>query len=194
MSTFWAFLELGFSHIADVTAYDHMVFLLALCAGLSLQAWKKTLWMITAFTIGHSITLALATLKIVTVNSGIVEFLIPTTILLTACFQAFFPSLNRGGKVSRVSYGIVIFFGLIHGLGFSGYLQSLLGKEATVFTELLSFNLGVEFGQIVIVGLILGTQFLITRLFKLSQQSWTLFVSGMAAGISILLMTETKFW
>lgn len=194
MSTFWAYLELGFSHIADISAYDHMVFLLALCAGLSLQAWRKTLWMITAFTIGHSITLALATLKIVTVNGGIVEFLIPTTILLTACFQAFFPTLNRGSKVSWVSYGIVLFFGLIHGLGFSGYLQSLLGKDASVFTELLSFNVGVELGQIVIVAVILALQFLLTRLFKLNQRSWTLFVSGMAAGISILLMTETKFW
>ena len=184
------YLRLGFQHIIDVHGYDHIVFVLVLCAAYYLKQLNKVLVLVTAFTVGHSLTLALSTLNIVTIPSDIVEFLIPATILITAVSNVLpFRSGNH-----RFIYVITLFFGLIHGLGFSNYLKELLGRESNIVKPLLAFNLGLELGQI----LILGIYFLIlsasTYLLKVKHEFWKIYISGAGFGIALILLIENKFW
>jgi len=187
MSDFQLYLLTGFEHISDLKGYDHILFIMALCAVYQLRVWKKLLVLVTAFTIGHSITLALATLKIVTVNSAFIEFLIPITILFT-CFLNFF----RKEKVDKDSarYVFAAFFGLIHGLGFSNFLIALLGQEESIAVPLLAFNIGLEIGQLLIVMATLFVSFILTSIFSVKEREWTLILSGAVAGISIVLIAE----
>lgn len=193
MSQFGTYFQLGYEHILDVQGYDHILFIIALCAIYQIQEWKKVLILVTAFTIGHSITLALSTLEIVNFRSELIEFLIPVTIFITA----FTNLLKKSGKTpARLSsnYFFALFFGLIHGLGFSNYLKSLLGREESIFTPLLAFNLGLELGQILIVLFFIITSFVFVGLFNVAKRDWLLIISSAVAGIAITLMIETKFW
>jgi len=187
MSLFETYLRLGFHHIIDIHGYDHIVFVLVLCAGYSLKQLNKVFILITAFTIGHSVTLALSTLKIVTIPSNIIEFLIPATIFITAVSNV----LPFSAKNNRFVYIITLFFGLIHGLGFSNYLKELLGRESSIITPLFAFNIGLEIGQIVILSVYFLLLFLTTKIFKVKHDFWRIFISGMAFGISLILMLET---
>lgn len=194
MSPFQAYFQLGYQHIADVTAYDHILFIVALCATYLASQWKMILVLVTAFTIGHSITLALATLNIILVSPEIIEFLIPVTILLTAIFNVVRREETISPAARRLKYGLALFFGLIHGMGFSNYLRQLLGQEESIWQPLLAFNLGLEFGQILIVLVIMGLSYLFLNKLKVSHRDWNVFVSGAAAGIAVTLMMETWVW
>ena len=187
MSLFEMYLKLGFQHIIDINGYDHIVFVLVLCAGYSIKQFTKVLVLITAFTIGHCITLALSTLKIVSIPSHIIEFLIPATIMVTAISNV----LPLKSSNNRFVYIITLFFGLIPGLGFSNYLKELLGRESNIVTPLLAFNIGLELGQILILAIYFIVLFLTTNLFKLRHDFWRIFVSGAAFGISLILLMET---
>ncbi len=191
MNDFWVYFELGLEHIADITAYDHIVFLIALCAIYTLQEWKKVLFLVTAFTIGHCITLVLSGLKIVNIPPEIIEFCIPLTICLTAIHNIASKSYSSG---MIAKYFMAIAFGFIHGLGFSNFFKSLIGKNADIVFPLFSFNMGIEIGQIIIISFILLASWLSLNIFGMSQRSWNVFVSGIAFGISLILMMETKFW
>lgn len=187
MSDFQLYLLTGFEHISDLKGYDHILFVMALCAVFQFWQWKKLLVLVTAFTIGHSITLALATLKIVKVDSAFIEFLIPITILLT-CFLNFFRKEKTAKEQSR--YFFAVFFGLIHGLGFSNFLIALLGQEENITIPLLAFNIGLEIGQLLIVMATLFVSFVLISIFKVKEREWNLILSGAVAGISILLIAE----
>jgi len=194
MSTFELFLKLGFQHISDISAYDHILFLVALCALYLIRDWKKIAVLVTAFTVGHSISLALATLNIVTVSSDLIEFLIPVTILITAIFNFFQQPASLGKTFdSRQirNYSIALFFGIIHGLGFSNYLRAMLDAEESIFAPLLSFNLGLEIGQLLIVGIILGISFLLVDKLKIKRKYWIYTLSIFASAVAIQLMIET---
>ncbi len=212
-SLFYTYLELGFDHISDIKAYDHILFIIALCAIYTLKEWRHVLILVTAFTIGHSITLGLASLDVVRFPSDIVEFLIPVTIFLTALFnlrhkdsfqaKVLEPSVvdftrNQAAisKKIRINYLLALFFGLIHGMGFSNFLRSSLmpGKESNLVSQLFAFNVGIELGQIMIVLFILLLSFVALNVMKVNRRDWTLLISGAAMGISVILMIETKFW
>ena len=185
---FKVYLQLGFEHIADLNGYDHILFIIALCAVFSISDWKKILILVTAFTIGHSVTLALSALRIIDVSAYLVELLIPITILLTALQNFWYkPS---GTKKWHLNYFLALFFGLIHGMGFSNYFRSLLGKEADIVLPLFSFNLGVEIGQLCIVACIMVLNFLVVKLGKVKQQYWNLAVSSIAVILSIKMILE----
>ncbi len=190
MSLFETYLKLGFNHISDLNAYDHILFIVALCAVYEIHQWRHLLVLVTAFTIGHSITLALATLGVIIIPTNIVEFLIPVTILLTALFNIFehAEALDKGAI--RKNYFIALFFGMIHGMGFSNYLRALLGDEESLIAPLFAFNIGLELGQLLIVACIFAAAFLVLNVFKAKHREWNLFVSGAAAGISIILMQQ----
>ena len=197
-SIFQTYLTLGFEHISDIKAYDHILFLVALCAIYRFSEWKKVLILVTAFTIGHSITLALAALDIISFPSKIIEFLIPVTILITSLFNVLKTEdlENRHAlfnKKINFNYLFALFFGTIHGMGFSNFLRSAImpGEENTLVAQLLAFNIGVELGQLMIVAIILAIAFLALNIIGVKQRSWNLFVSGAAAGIAIILMMET---
>lgn len=194
MSDFFIYLRLGFDHITDPSGYDHILFVIALCAVYTLKQWRQVLILVTAFTVGHSITLALATLRLVTYRTDLIELLIPITILITALTNFVYqePKTRSAAPArnekQRWRYGLALTFGLIHGLGFSNYLRSLLGREANIVQPLLAFNVGLEIGQLVIVAMVLGLTYLVLNGLKSSRLRWTLLVSGIVAGMAISLI------
>jgi hypothetical protein len=191
MSEFRLYFDLGRDHILDYkNGYDHILFVVALCALYILRDWKRVLILVTAFTIGHSITLALATLGIIRVNAEWIEFLIPLTIFITAVSNLFKNEENLYDRAIHVNYIYAAVFGLIHGLGFSNYLRSILGRDRSIVTQLFAFNVGLEFGQIVIVALTLIVCFFIVDLFGRSRRDWKMIISSAVAGIALVLMKD----
>lgn len=193
MDEFFIYLRLGFDHITDPRGYDHILFVVALCSIYTLRQWRRVLILVTAFTIGHSITLALATLQIIHYSTAFVELLIPITILITAVTNFFYvaPTTERQVRTARNSplrYGLALCFGLIHGMGFSNYLRSLLGAESSIAKPLLAFNLGLELGQLVIVSIILVLGYIIIDRMSARRHNWNLIVSGIVAGMAISLI------
>ena len=172
-----------------------MLFITALCAIYQLNQWKQLLVLVTAFTIGHSITLALATLDVITINADLIEFLIPVTIFLTSLVNIV-PLVRSTGQEKPgkqewyAKYGLALGFGLIHGLGFSNFLRAMLGAEDSIFVPLLAFNIGLEVGQIVILVGILLLSTLMIRGVKLAQRDWGLLLSGGTAGAALLMIIE----
>lgn len=195
---FFTYLELGFKHILDLNGYDHILFLIALCAVYTIGEWKKVALLATAFTLGHSLTLALAALEIVAFPSDVIEFLIPVTIFLTAVHNVskWGSTGNSDFRSGRINYFLAAFFGLIHGMGFSNFFRSaaMPGEEHQIVSQLLAFNLGVELGQLVVVLMSLALSSIFIGMFKTLKRDWTTFVSGAAAGVALMLMIETKFW
>ena len=163
------YAHLGFRHIIDINGSDHILFIVALVIRYMLSDWKKVLILVTSFTIGHSITLALSTLEWVNFPVQLIELLIPMTILFTAVSNFFVKGFTFQSKYPIIYY-LALFFGLIHGLGFSNYLKSLLGKEESLIGPLFSFNLGLELGQLLIVSIILLFSFIFVSLFKADRK------------------------
>jgi len=194
MSEFHLYLKLGIEHIADIHSYDHILFILSLCVVYPIKQWKKILLLITAFTIGHSLTLALATLKLITINTELIEFLIPATIFITASANLFQKSDNFNSNLHVFKYAAALFFGLIHGMGFSNYLTSLLGKAENLITPLFSFNVGIELGQIIIVLIITILSILFVDLLGVKRREWILVWSGASMGVSAVLMLDRFPW
>ena len=194
MGQFGIYFELGRQHILDINGIDHILFVVALCVIYQLQDWKKVLILVTAFTIGHSITLALSTLNIVNFRTDIIEFLIPVTIFITSFGNLFRRQSALTPNKFNTNYFFALFFGLIHGLGFSNYLKSMLGQENSIVTPLLAFNLGLELGQIIIVLFFMVIAFVFVSLFNVSRRDWNLIISSAVVGIAITMMIETKFW
>ncbi len=195
MSEFQLYFGLGKDHILDYkNGYDHILFLVALCALYIGRDWKKILILVTAFTIGHSITLALSTLNIVRVKPELIEFLIPLTIFITASSNLFKNENNISDSPMQMNYFYASFFGLIHGLGFSNYLRSILGRDKSIITQLFAFNLGLEFGQIIIVVLFMSVCFILVDLFGLNRRDWKMVISSAVAGIALILMKDHMYW
>jgi hypothetical protein len=189
MDQFNFFLQLGFEHITDSKGYDHILFVVALCAIYTIKDWKGILWMVTAFTVGHSITLVMATLELIYVKQDVVEVAIPFTILLTCLLNIFLKQKHGDFKsAARLKYFTALAFGLIHGLGFSSYLRSILAMQDSIALELFAFNVGLELGQIFIVFITLGAAFLVVNIMKAPQREWNLVLSGAAGGVSLLMV------
>lgn len=182
---FFDTLKWGFEHILDMNAYDHLLFLVALCAVYRLRDWKIVLILVTAFTIGHSLTLALAGLNIVNINPDLVETLIPITIIITGIYNIL--TFDKEVKFIYVKYPTALFFGFIHGLGFSNNFRSLMGDEDNIISLLFPFNLGVELGQIVIVICCLMAAFLVEKA-KINFKYWVFTLSAIAIIVSIKLL------
>ena len=190
MSLFELYLKLGIDHIADLKGYDHILFILSLTVIYSVRQWKKVLILVTAFTIGHSITLVLATLNIVKVSTAWIEFLIPVTIFITALMNTLQKSDKFSIKYHQIKYGAALFFGLIHGLGFSNYLRSMLSSEESMVKPLFAFNVGIELGQVLIVLVIMGLGLLVVEILGVKRREWNLLLSGAALGVSLVLAIE----
>ena len=198
MSVFQTYLQLGFLHICTPRAADHLTFLLALCAPYVLRDWRRVLALVTSFTVGHSLTLALATLGLVAFKPSVIEALIPVTIMVTALVNlrgAGAASARRGQLrpapvLAAAPNALALGFGLIHGLGFSNYLRALLGPGSRPVQELLAFNVGVELGQVLVVAAILLLGALLLRGFGVARRDWLLTTSGAALGIAALLLVQ----
>jgi hypothetical protein len=189
MSDLGIFLHLGFKHIISWGAWDHILFVLVLTLRYQIQDWKKLLVLVTAFTIGHSITLALSTLNWVHFPSAIIELLIPITILLTGISNFWVKSFDFKAKYSQF-YFLALFFGLIHGLGFSNYLKSMLGMEQSILQPLFTFNVGLELGQLLIVGIILIISFIFVSIIKLKRLLYLKIGSGIAIAFALKMVID----
>ena len=177
MGDFELYFNLGRQHIADWQGIDHILFIMALSIRYQLADWRKILVLVTAFTIGHSVTLALSVYNVVYISTKWVEFLIPITIIITAINNVFVKKFIFRSKFPLI-YFFALFFGLIHGLGFSNYLKSLLGRDQNIIVQLLSFNIGLEVGQLMIVSIILSFSYLIVGLMKVNRREYILYSSG----------------
>ena len=193
MHPFEFYLKLGFEHIANLNGFDHILFLVALCAVYQIKQWKRILILVTAFTIGHSITLFLVSLNLFTIPSRIIKILIPTTIMLTSLQNC--RAVDRNDSFSSMSknYAIALFFGLIHGMDFSNYFRALILSPDDILIPLFGFNMGIELGQLVIVLQIVLIAFIFLNVLKVKHQKWNLFVSGAAFGISFISIVEILF-
>lgn len=188
MQDFLFYLNLGWEHIISLDALDHQLFVLALIAVYSYSDWKKILVLVTAFTIGHSVTLALSILDIVRVPAAWVEFLIPLTIVLTALGNILMK--NKKQSQSKLNYYLALFFGLIHGMGFANTARVMIAKSQSIALPLLGFNVGLEVGQIAIVFGILILLFILLNLFKVNKKDWILFVSSGVFALSLKMTLE----
>ena len=186
MSNFGLFFRLGIEHITDLNGLDHILFITALCLRYVSGDWKKLLVLVTDFTVGHSITLALSTLNVITFPRQLTEFLIAVTIIMTAVSNMFFVYRDdvQEKKTFRFVYISALMFGLIHGLGFSSMLKSILGKDRNIVVQLLGFNLGLEAGQLIIVAIILLISVIFVRFLKKQKRDFVLVVSGGIAALA----------
>ncbi|WP_224999942.1 HupE/UreJ family protein [Cesiribacter sp. SM1] len=196
MSTFQMYFQLGVGHILNFRALDHILFILALSALYTLRDWRKVLILVTAFTLGHSVTLALSAFDVFRANAAWVEFLIPVTILITAASNVFRrqPDFSSPASKIHLNYFYAFTFGLIHGLGLARELVAMVGRRASVVEPLLAYNLGIELGQVVIVLFFLLVAGLIVVVAGVSKREWTLGVSATIVGMAFMLMLQNKIW
>lgn len=191
-SEFLTYFRLGVGHIADLQGYDHILFIIALTAGYALRDWHKLLWLVTAFTLGHSLTLALATLDLVRVGSGLVEILIAVTIVATGVY-GFVSRRQTTDRPApgrqRILYAMAGGFGLIHGLGFSSFLRSVLGGEEGIAWPLFAFNIGLEVGQLAIVLAVLVVGTVVCDVAGVPRRQWAMGLSVLAviAGFRMII-------
>ncbi len=197
MPEFALYLRLGFSHIADLAGYDHILFVAALAVSYPPRDWRRLALLVTAFTLGHSVTLALATLGWVRISAPLIEALIPATILVTAGLLAWqyrrpAPARPAGAARDPIALRFVLAagFGLIHGLGFSTFLRTLLGAEESLTLPLLAFNVGLELGQLLILAAVLLLGVIAERVLGLSRRPWVLLVAFVTGGTATKLLLE----
>ena len=194
MDNFIFFLKQGLFHVLDWNAYDHVLFLIALAVVYDFKNSKKILWLISLFTIGHTLTLILAAYKIVSVNTNWIEFLIPVTIIITALGNIIFiKSITKNTKTT-INLIFALFFGLIHGLAFAGGFKMLIGSSNSKLIPLLEFALGIELAQIIIVLFILILGFIFQTIFRFSKRDWILIISSVVIGVVIPILIKSIFW
>jgi hypothetical protein len=193
MNDFILYFKMGLNHVLDFNAYDHILFLIVLAVVFSFNQFKKIVWLVTLFTIGHSITLALAAFGILSVNMKLVEFLIPVTIFITGTVNIFTAKQAAVGK-HKINLVLALLFGLIHGLGFSNYFKMMIGRGEDKILPLLEFSLGIEAAQIIIVvGILLIGAFL-QNILKVNKRDWILVCSSIVIGFAIQMMLNRIFW
>lgn len=182
------YLILGLSHVLDYSAYDHMLFICIMLLGLSLNDWKKAIGLVSAFTIGHSLTLAIVVLYKPILDASIVEFLIPITILITAVLK--FYNVKKKQQNNGVIYATILFFGFIHGMGFANYLSLLLPSGENLIQMLFMFNIGIEVAQLIIGSIFLGLIATITFISKSTTQIAQKAIAVVGMVISLLLAIQ----
>ncbi|MEM6866336.1 MAG: HupE/UreJ family protein [Bacteroidota bacterium] len=191
MEEFWFYLNLGFKHVLDKNAYDHILFLAALAIPFSFKDWKKVVLLATIFTIAHCTSLALAAFDVFTVDVGLIEFFIPVTIVLTALFNLIYV-FRDAVRVGMYLHGVVTaFFGLIHGFGFSNYFRLLMAEEEDKVTPLLGFASGIELSQVAIILSILGIAYLAQSVMGLRRRYFIVAFSLLIVAITIPLLIAT---
>jgi len=188
MTDFGFYFSIGWEHIMNREALDHIFFIAALAAIYLPSDWKSVLLLVTAFTIGHAITLLLSAKNIIEVNESWVEFLIPCTIVITAISNLLIRNFTR--RSIRLNYALALFFGLIHGLAFASTLKWLLAGDQDFITAWIGFSLGLELGQILIVAVILVLAGLFVSRLRLNRRIWIAIISVPVAIFAIVMAVD----
>ena len=191
MADFWFYFKLGLTHVLDINAYDHILFLIALTVPYTFKDWKKVLWLVTVFTIGHSASLILASFNVVSVNMAWVEFLIPVTIVVTAIFNVFTAGKGPRKEKMGLNFFVTLFFGLIHGLGFSSFFRMNVDGRDNKFLTLLEFALGVEAAQVIVVLMVMLLGFVIQAVFRFNKRDWVMVISSVVIGVALPILRDT---
>ena len=193
MADWLTFVKIGIIHITDFGAYDHMLFLATICAIYRPKDWRRLLILVTAFTIGHSITLILGGIWGSFLSETLTEWLVGLSILLGGIYN-----LSRSAEWHQKnrwpSYLLALGFGLVHGLAFSGFFQALGFKAGELIVPLLSFNIGVEAGQLMIVTALMVIAYLLTVVGKVKFRYWTIGLSFLAIAGGALMVIERWLW
>lgn len=189
MSQFWFYFQLGLEHVLDWNAYDHILFLVVLVAAYSFPQWKRVLWLVTIFTLGHTLALFLSVYGVVTVSSRWVELLIAITILITALYNMFTAKKKESQKNISLLYFCTAFFGLVHGFGFAYYFKRIVTAEGK-FLPLLEFALGIEAAQILVVLVVMVLALIFQNFFRVTRRDWILVVSAIVIGIILPILRE----
>ena len=189
MTTFTTFFTSGWHHIVDINAYDHLLFVMTLCAAFKFKEWKQILVIITAFTVGHSVTLIISALGYIPDNPKIIDLLIPFTIMITAISNI--RNYGKEGVFSNknIKYIIALVFGLIHGLAFASNFKVMM-FNSDIIKPLFAFNIGIEVGQLVIVAIFMAMLFIYTKFLRGDHSKWNVFVSGAGFGIAATIFIE----
>jgi hypothetical protein len=195
MSEFWVYFQIGLHHVLDIQAYDHVLFMMALVLPFTFKDWKRLLFSVTLFTAGHTTALLLSVYEILVIKASIVELLIPITILSTAVFNLFTIGKTNRKENLNLIFLITLFFGIIHGLGFSNYFKTLLGGSSnSKLIPLLEFALGIEGAQITVVVAMLIVAYTVQSLFKFSRRDWILVGSAFIIGVVVPMILENEIW
>jgi hypothetical protein len=190
MSQFWLYFRLGLEHVLDWQAYDHILFLIVLVAAYSFSSWKRIIWLVSLFTIGHTLALFLSVYGIVKVDPAWVELLIPVTIILTALYNIITVNKKERNKSHNPLYFTTIFFGLIHGLGFSNYFKMIASNSDSKLLPLLEFALGIETAQVIVVLAVIILGFIAQNILSVSRRDWVLVTSAIVIGIILPILQE----
>ena len=188
MSDFWLYFKLGLQHVLDWQAYDHVLFLIVLCASYTFASWKRLLILITLFTVGHTTSLLLGNYDIVSVSGVWIEFLIPVTILVGAIYNIITARKGDVFEKRGLLYLVTIFFGLIHGFGFSSFFKAVNDESALL--PLLEFALGIELAQIIVALIVLVVAHLTQSLIRFNKRDWILIISAVVIGMVIPMLIE----
>lgn len=191
MDTFWFYFKEGLFHVLDWNAYDHILFLVVLTVPYLFSNWKKLLTLVTVFTIGHTLALALAAYGVVSVKSSLIELLIPITILITALFNVFTAGKSARKEKVGLYLATTLFFGLIHGLGFSTYFKMMTANTDSKLMPLLEYTLGIEVAQIAIVLVVLIVGFIGQSVFRFSLRDWVMVISSVVIGMVIPILIKS---
>jgi hypothetical protein len=195
MSQFLIYFQLGLKHILDIYSYDHVLFLIALSVPFSFKDWQRILLLVTLFTLGHSMSLLLVIFGIVAIKVSVVEMLIPITILITALFNLFTAGKTNKKESINLIFFITLFFGIIHGLGFSSYFKTILGGSTTSkLLQISEFSLGIEVGQLVVIFVTLILSYIVQTFFRFSKRDWTLVMSAFIIGVVLPMILENEIW
>ncbi len=189
----WFNVQYGINHVLDIKAYDHILFLIVLTVPYMFKDWKRVFLLVTVFTIGHTLSLVLATYGAVKVSANVIEFLIPLTILIVALFNVFTSGKGAQKEKIGVLFFSTLFFGLVHGLGFARELSILVGKNDNKLVTLLEFALGIEIAQIIIVFLVLFFGYLTQTVFRFSKRDWIMVISAIVVGLVIPMLLNSDF-
>ncbi|KGO89695.1 HupE/UreJ family protein [Flavobacterium suncheonense] len=195
MSEFLTYFNIGLRHVLDINAYDHVLFLIALVTPYAFKDWKRVLILVSLFTLGHTLSLLLSVYGIVIIKASLIEFLIPITILTTALFHLF--TAGKSGKNESITFiaMVTLFFGIIHGLGFSNYFKAILpGNASDKLVPLLEFALGIEAAQIIVVFVVLIISYIVQTFFRFSKRDWTLVMSAFVVGVVLPMIAESEIW
>lgn len=195
MSEFWIYFQIGLKHVLDIHAYDHVLFLTALTTPYAFKDWKRILLLVTVFTVGHTLALLLSVFGIIAVKANLVEFLIPITILVAAMFNLFTAGKASKNESVNLVFFLTLFFGIIHGLGFSNYFKTILGgTSSSKLVPLLEFALGIEAAQLIVVFVVLILSYIVQTVFRFSKRDWALVMSAFIIGVVIPMIVESPIW
>lgn len=195
MSEFWLYFNIGLKHVLNINAYDHVLFLIALTVPYAFKDWKRLLLLVSLFTLGHSLALLLSVYEIVLIKVNLVEFIIPITILIVALFNLFTAGKNSKNESISLIAIVTLFFGIVHGLGFSNYFKTILPGNATdKLLPLSEFALGIETAQIIVVFVVLILSYIVQTVFRFSKRDWTLVMSAFIIGVIVPMIIQSPIW